>query len=214
MKRQARKIYKERGFAASVGFGKKPALLIIDFINGFTDSNCPLGSNFDFEVDSTAKLLSIFRKKSLPVHFTTTVYDEKLISAGVFSKKIPSLSYLREGSKWVLIDDRLKPEEGEVVWVKHYASAFFGTSLSSALRTQNVDTLVITGCTTSGCVRASAVDSCQHGFHTIVVRDCVGDRLRSAHEANLFDLDAKYADVLAIQDVIKYLENHFPSSES
>lgn len=203
---EERLMYKKLGFSNRMGFGRKPALLIIDFIKGFTNVACPLGSNLDNEIKATKKLLLTFREKSLPVHFTTTVYDEKMISAGVFFKKVPSLAYLKKNSEWTEVDERLKPNEGEIVWVKQYASAFFGTSLSSTLRAQNVDTVIITGCTTSGCIRASAVDSCQLGFYTIVVQDCVGDRSQYAHKANLFDLDAKYADVVTIQEVIEYTE--------
>ncbi len=198
-------MYKEKGFANRVGFGERPALLIVDFIKGFTDTACPLGSNFDVQIEKTSQILRVFREKSLPVHFTTTAYDSKMISAGVFVKKVPSLAHLKLGSEWIEIDDRLKPENGEIVWTKHYASAFFGTSLASTLLVEKVDTLFIVGCTTSGCVRASAVDSCQHGFRTIVVQDCVGDRSPYAHEANLFDMDAKYADVVSLEEALDYL---------
>jgi len=194
-------MYQQRGFANRVGFGEKPALLIIDFINAFTDVSCPLGSNLDKEIEATKQLLEEFRTKNLPVHFTTTAYDEAFVSAGVFIKKVPSLSHLRFGTTLVEIDERIKPFTGEVVWTKQYASAFFGTSLAAALTAQKIDTLLIAGCTTSGCVRASAVDSCQNGFRTIVVREAVGDRSASAHEANLFDLDAKYADVVSLEEV-------------
>lgn len=200
-------MYKQRGFSQRVGFGERPALLIIDFIKGFTDTACPLGSNLDAEVAVTRQLLDLFREKKLPVHFTTTAYDDEMISAGVFVKKVPSLAHLKYGSEWTEIDERLKPVAGEVVWTKQYASAFFGTALASALSAQKVDTLLVTGCTTSGCVRASAVDSCQHGFRTNVVRECVGDRSASAHEANLFDLDAKYADVIDLEEALEYVRN-------
>ena len=204
-------IYQQRGFGSKVGFGDNPALLIIDFIKGFTDTNCPLGSNLDKEIEATKQLLGSFRSRNLPVHFTTTAYDNEMVSAGVFVKKVPSLAHLKLGSKWIEIDDRLTPMAGEVVWTKQYASAFFGTALAAALTTQKIDTLIVTGCTTSGCVRASAVDSCQHGFRTIVAKDCVGDRSASAHEANLFDLDAKYADVVSLKEVEQYLrENSIP----
>jgi maleamate amidohydrolase len=199
-------MYQQRGFGNKVGFGERPALLVIDFIKGFTDTSCPLGSNLDAEVSATKQLLDLFREKKLPVHFTTTAYDSEMVSAGVFVKKVPSLAHLKLGSSWVEIDDRLTPVFGEVVWTKQYASAFFGTSLSSALSAQKIDTLIITGCTTSGCVRASAVDSCQYGFLTNVVRECVGDRSAAAHEANLSDLDAKYADVISLVEVISFLE--------
>ena len=198
-------MYQQRGFGNKVGFGERPALLVIDFIKGFTDTNCPLGSNLDKEIEATKKLLDSFRWRKLPIHFTTTAYDEEMVSAGVFVKKVPSLTHLKFGSEWIEIDERLTPISGEVVWTKQYASAFFGTSLASTLSAQKVDTLIITGCTTSGCVRASAVDSCQHGFMTNVVRECVGDRSASAHEANLNDLDAKYADVVSLEEVEKSL---------
>ena len=194
-------MYQQRGFAQKVGFGTSPALLVIDFIKGFTDTDCPLGSNLDKEIEATKQLLDEFRERNLPVHFTTTAYDSEMVSAGVFVRKVPSLSHLKFGSNWVEIDERLKPIAGEVVWTKQYASAFFGTSFAAALTAQKIDTLIITGCTTSGCVRASAVDSCQHGFRTIVVRECVGDRSASAHEASLFDLNAKYADVVSLEEV-------------
>ncbi len=200
-----KEMYANRGFGNKVGFGERPALLVIDFIKGFTDTNCPLGSNLDAEVSATKQLLDLFREKSLPVHFTTTAYDEAMVSAGVFVKKVPSLANLKIGSSWVEIDERLTPIAGEVVWTKQYVSAFFGTALASALSAQKIDTLIVTGCTTSGCVRASAVDSCQHGFLTNVVRECVGDRSASAHEANLNDLDAKYADVVSLKEVEDYL---------
>ena len=201
-------IYKRRGFSERVGFGTSPALLIIDFINAFTDENCPLGSDLDAEIEAAKQLLESFRANNLPVHFTTTAYEEGFASAGVFVKKVPSLSLLKIGSKFVEIDERIQPKAGEIVWTKHYASVFFGTALASVLTAQKVDTLIIAGCTTSGCVRASAVDSCQNGFRTIVVREAVGDRSASAHDANLFDLDAKYADVISIKEIKNYLENY------
>jgi maleamate amidohydrolase len=198
-------MYTERGFASRVGFGERPALLIIDFINAFTDPACALGSNLDKEIAATQKLLETFRANGSPVHFTTTAYEKGFTSAGVFIKKVPSLGLLKLGSDLIEIDERLKPKEGEVVWLKHYASGFFGTALASTLTVQKVDTLLIAGCTTSGCVRASAVDACQHGFRTIVVEDCVGDRSRKAHEASLFDIDAKYGDVVSLKEAEDYL---------
>ncbi len=204
-------IYKRRGFSERVGFGTNPALLIIDFINAFTDENCPLGSNLDKEIEAVKQLLESFRANNLPVHFTTTAYEEGFASAGVFIKKVPSLSLLKIGSKFVEIDERIQPKAGEIVWTKQYASAFFGTALASVLTAQKVDTIIIAGCTTSGCVRASAVDACQNGFRTIVAREAVGDRSQAAHEANLFDLDVKYADVSSLEEIEKYLwENAIP----
>jgi nicotinamidase-related amidase len=198
-------MYKSRGFANRVGFGSRPALLIVDFINAFTDPKCALGSNLDKEIAATKKLLKAFRLWNHPVHYTTTAYEKGYVSAGVFIKKVPSLFLLKQGSPLVEIDKRVKPKTGETVWEKKYASAFFGTALAATLAAQCVDTLVVSGCTTSGCVRASAVDGCQNGFRTIVVRECVGDRSAAAHGANLSDLDAKYADVVSLDAVVDYL---------
>jgi nicotinamidase-related amidase len=197
--------YKRRGFAQRVGFGQRPALLIIDFIKAFTDLSSPLASNLDSEIAATRQLLEVARERKLPIAFTTVEYDEGFRDAGVFIKKVPSLSVLKKGSPMVEVDERLAPLPNEHVLIKKYASAFFGTSLASTLTAAGVDTLMITGCTTSGCVRASAVDSCQHGFRTIVVKEAVGDRAMEPHEANLFDIDAKYGDVVSLEDALDYL---------
>jgi nicotinamidase-related amidase len=197
--------YQSRGFAQRVGFGARPALLIIDFIKAFTDLSSPLASNLDNEIAATQTLLEAARNRQLPVAFTTVEYDEGFRDAGVFIKKVPSLSVLRKGTPMVEVDDRLMPRADEHVLVKKYASAFFGTSLAATLTAAGVDTLLITGCTTSGCVRASAVDACQNGFRTIVVRECVGDRAEPPHLANLFDIDAKYGDVVSLEEAIAYL---------
>ena len=198
-------IYRQRGLAGRVGFGERPALLIIDFIEAFTSTSSPLGSNLDEEVEATRRLLSLMRDRELPIHFTTTAYEEGFADAGVFIKKVPSLKILKLGDPMTHIDTRLKPKPGEHVWCKKYASAFFGTALAASLTAAQVDTILIAGCTTSGCVRASAIDSCQNGFRTIVVRDAVGDRARAPHEANLFDIDSKYGDVVGIDDALDYI---------
>jgi nicotinamidase-related amidase len=197
--------YKSRGFANRVGFGNHPALLIIDFIKGFTDLSSPLASNLDAEIAATKQLLDEARRLDLPIAFTTVAYDEGFRDAGVFIKKVPSLSVLQKGSPLVEVDDRLAPLPNEHVLVKKYASAFFGTPLAATLTAAGVDTLIIAGCTTSGCVRASAVDGCQNGFRTMVVRECVGDRAIEPHEANLFDIDAKYGDVVTLAETLDYL---------
>ncbi|MGH9844092.1 MAG: N-carbamoylsarcosine amidohydrolase [Blastocatellia bacterium] len=199
--------YQSRGFAQRVGFGARPALLIIDFIKAFTDLSSPLASNLDNEIAATQQLLDVARRLNLPIAYTTVEYDEGFRDAGVFIKKVPSLSVLRKGTPMVEVDDRLKPRADEHLLVKKYASAFFGTSLAATLTAAGVDTLLITGCTTSGCVRASAVDSCQNGFRTIVVKECVGDRALPPHEANLFDIDAKYGDVVTLEETLAYLQS-------
>lgn len=198
--------YQSRGFAHRIGFGAHPALLIIDFIKGFTDLSSPLASNLDNEVAATQQLLEAARKLNLPIAFTTIEYDEGFRDAGVFIKKVPSLSVLKKGSPLCEVDARLAPLPNEHILSKKYASAFFGTALAATLTAAGIDTLLIAGCTTSGCVRASAVDGCQNGFRTMVVRECVGDRAREPHEANLFDIDAKYGDVVTLAETLQYLQ--------
>ena len=200
-----RESYVAKGLASRSGYGKKPALLIIDFSYGFTDPASPLGGDFTRQLETTARLLAEFRRGRLPVVYTTVAYEPDYRDAGVFIKKIPSLSILVSGSSLVEIDDRIAPAEGEQVIVKKFASAFFGTELDVYFHGLDVDTVVITGCTTSGCVRASAVDSLQYGFQTVVVREGVGDRADGPHEANLFDMDAKYCDVESERDVLEHL---------
>ena len=199
--------YQRKGLAARSGYGVKPALLIVDFINGFTDPATPLGGDFSNELAVTGELLAAFRRGRLPIVFTTIAYESNLRDAGMWIKKIPSLEILLKGSRMVDVDDRIVPENGEYVIEKKLASAFFGTDLDPYLKGHGVDTIVMTGCTTSGCIRASAIDSMQFGFHTVVVRDGVGDRATGPHEANLLDIDAKYGDVVPGREVIDYLRS-------
>ena len=204
---ETRSDYERKGFASRAGFGAKPALLVIDFINGFTDPSTDLGGDFTREVEVTARLQAAFRAAGLPVAYTTVAYHPDLSDGGTFVKKVPALELLVRGTPWTEVDDRIRPEPGEIVAEKQFASAFFGTDIDPRLKAFGVDTLVLTGCTTSGCVRASAIDSMQYGYHTIVVRDAVGDRAAGPHEANLFDIDAKYGDVIESGEVIAWLES-------
>ncbi len=199
--------YQRKGLGESVGFGQRPAIVVVDFIKSFTDPASPLGSNLDAEVEATARLLALARRKRAPVVFTTVAYDPNFREAGVFITKLPALKLLVKGSEAVEVDPRLGMLPDEHLLVKSYASAFFGTSLSSLLVSQGIDTVIVTGCTTSGCVRATAVDSMQHGFRTIVPRQCVGDRAEMPHEANLFDINAKYGDVVDLDEVLRYLNS-------
>jgi len=199
--------YQRKGLAHPVGFGRKPAIVVVDFIKSFTDPASPLGSNLDAEVEATARLLALARRKRVAVVFTTVAYDPNYREAGVFIAKLPALKLLVRGSEAGEIDPRLGMLPDEHLLVKSYASAFFGTSLCSLLVSQSVDTVIVTGCTTSGCVRATAVDSMQHGFRTIVPRQCVGDRAEMPHEANLFDINAKYGDVVDLDQVLSYLNS-------
>jgi len=199
--------YERKGFAARSGYGRSPALLIVDFINGFTDPSTPLGGDFAWQINATRQLQDAFRRARLPIFYTTIAYDEDLRDAGVFVKKVPSLAILQKGSPLTEVDKRIAPLPGEKVIEKKYASSFFGTNLDMELRLLGVDTVIMAGCTTSGCIRASAIDSLQYGYHTIVVRDAVGDRAPGPHEANLFDIDAKYGDVVELADALDYLRS-------
>lgn len=207
MEEDAKELYGDENFANRLGGGEKPALLIVDFIKAFTDSNYDLGSVLDGPVNHTAELLELFRKESLPRFFTTIAYEESFGDAGVFVEKVPALKELRLGDRAVKVDDRISPEPNERVILKKYASAFFGTDLIAELVNNRVDTIVLTGCTTSGCIRASAVDGMQHGFRVLVPEECVGDRAERPHEANLFDIDAKYGDVTSLVTVKDYVSN-------
>ncbi len=198
--------YVKKGLGARVGFGERPALLVIDMIRGFTDLTSPLAGKLDSQVDAINELLAVAREKGIPIIFSTVAYDQDLQEAGVWLRKIPSISWLVEGSEWVEVDERLNKRPNEMLLVKKYASCFFGTDLASRLVSHRVDTLIVTGCTTSGCVRASAVDACSFGLHAIVPQEAVGDRAELPHYANLFDIDAKYGDVVSLEETVAYLE--------
>jgi nicotinamidase-related amidase len=193
-------------FGERVGIGDRPALIVVDLINAFTDPDTGLGADVESVLDRTAELLAAFREHDLPRYFTTVAFEESYGDAGHFIEKVPALRELRLGTEAVEVDDRVAPVGEERVILKKYASAFFGTDLSTELTTDGVDTLVIAGVTTSGCIRATAVDSLQYGYRTIVPADAVGDRAEEPHRANLFDIDAKYGDVVSTADVIDYLD--------
>lgn len=189
----------------SQGLGRRPALVIVDVINGFTDPECPLGSEAGDVVEANRQLLELFRRKALPVVFTTVVYHDDR-QARVFRDRVPALNVLQPGSHWVDVDPRLAPEAGEALVEKQWASGFFKTSLDAQLRAAGVDSLVVTGLTTSGCVRATAVDGLQYDYRVVVPAQAVGDRNEAAHEANLFDMNAKYVDVLELNEVLDLIE--------
>lgn len=196
-------LYRERGFGGSVGFGRRPALLVIDLVNGFTDPTSPLGSDLDAVVAATRRLVDACRTRELPIVFTTVAFDEaRSQAAAVFMAKVPSLRTLVAGSHAVQVDARLGLHPSDTLITKQFASCFFGTALSSLLAAEGCDTVIVTGATTSGCVRASVVDAVQHGYRPIVPRECVGDRAQAPHDANLFDIQQKYGDVLGVDEVL------------
>lgn len=195
------------GFGERGGFGRRPALAIIDMTLGFTDPESPVACDLEEPIANIEKLLDAARRASIPVIFTTIAFRESdKLTAAAYLEKIPALLVLEAGSRWIEIDPRIAPRETEPVLTKLFASGFFGTGMGSALTAAGVDTLIITGASTSGCVRATVVDALQYGFRTIVPREAVGDRNEQAHEANLYDIDAKYGDVISMEEVLKYLE--------
>lgn len=187
-----------------MGLGCKPALVLVDMVKGFTDPACPLGCACPDVVAANASLLQVFHSLALPVYFTTVVYHNE-DQARVFRARIPALNVLTPDSDWVQVDDRLELLPGDELIEKRWASAFYETDLDDRLRARGVDSLVVTGLTTSGCVRATAVDGMQHEYPVVVPREAVGDRNNDAHEASLFDLHAKYVDVHSVDEVIALL---------
>jgi maleamate amidohydrolase len=175
-------------------------------MNSFTDPTCDLGSECKDVVEANRELLSVFRNAHLPVFFTTVVY-RKPEQAKVFRKRLPALELLAPDSHWVQIDPELTPLAEEDVIEKHWVSAFFGTDLSIKLKQANVDSLVVTGLTTSGCVRATVLDGLQHDYPVVVPQEAVGDRNQDAHKANLFDMNAKYADVVSQAELLELLQS-------
>ena len=147
------------------------------------------------------------REKGLPVVYTTIAFEQSLKDGGLWMQKVPALGVLQLGGPWAAIDPRLDPREDETVLVKKGASGFFGTNLASVLVSQGVDSVILCGATTSGCVRATAIDLLQYGFPTIVPRECVGDRAQAPHDANLFDIQAKYADVVGLEEALAFVES-------
>jgi maleamate amidohydrolase len=204
---EARRVYAAARLGQAVTMGERPAALVVDFSCGFTDPECALGSDLSAEVEATRRLLDAARAKGLPVIFTTIGYEPSLKDGGLWLQKVPSLGDLQVGGRWVEIDPRLDPREDETIVLKKGASAFFGTNLAAILVSQGIDSVVLCGATTSGCVRATAIDLLQHGFPAIVPRECVGDRAQAPHEANLFDIQAKYADVVSLDEALAYVES-------
>jgi nicotinamidase-related amidase len=205
-KRHDEEFFASRGFGLTMGFGERPALLVVDLLRAFTDPERMLGSNLDAEVAATNRLLSAAHVHGVPVLFSVVSYDDAdLADAGIWTLKQKGSVTLRAGTDGVSLDPRLESAPQDSVLVKKYASCFFGTDLASRLTSRRIDTLVLAGCTTSGCVRATAVDALQHGFRPIVVREAVGDRSRRAHEQSLFDLQAKYADVVSLDETLPRL---------
>ncbi len=192
-------------FDGHLSFGRKPALLIVDFVVAYLDPASPLYAGVEDALASNERLLAAARKAGIPVLFTNVEYSPGGADGGVFYRKVPALKLFERGSPMGGFPESLQPQDGELVITKQYASSFFGTTLASTLTAMGVDTLLITGLSTSGCVRATALDACQHGFLPFVVREACGDRHPGPHEANLFDLQAKYAEVISEAQAIAHI---------
>jgi len=190
-----------------LGFGEKSAIIVIDLLQGYTTEGSALYAPGVVEcVKEVPELLDAARAKGVPIIHTRVLYTApNYEDGGVWIKKAPVLRDLVLGNPYAEFCEEVVPKPGEPIIVKQYASAFFGTSLVATLNGLRVDTLIITGCTTSGCIRATAVDAVQHGYRPICVKECVGDRHDGPHEANLFDINAKYGDVISKQETLEYL---------
>ena len=192
-------------FEGRLGFGRVPALVLIDFVRAYFDRASPFYAGVEDTLASALRIRDAARGAGVPVFYTNVVYHSGGVDGGVFFRKLPALEVFMAGSPLGEWPEGLEPGAGEFVISKQYPSAFFGTSLAATLTSMGVDTLIITGVTTSGCVRATCIDTVSHGFIPIVVRDACGDRHEAPHEANLFDMNAKYADVVNEAAVIGHL---------
>lgn len=200
-------IYQHQGLGGHSGIGKRCALILVDFVNGFVDVDQLGGPHIEQAVNQTISLLAAFRLHRLPIAHTRVVFAEDGSDHNIFSLRVKPLQNLTESAFSSQIVSALKPQAGEKVLLKQTASAFFNTGLADWLHFKGVDTAIIVGCTTSGCVRATVVDAMQHNFRTVVISDCVGDRAIEPHEANLFDMQQKYADVMTRDQFLPYLQS-------
>ena len=193
-------------YDGTLGFGERPALILVDFVQAYFDKSCDLYAGVEAELAAALRIRDAARVAGIPVVYSNVVYNEGGADGGVFFRKAPVLKSFIAGNPMGEWPEGLQPGSDELVISKQYPSAFFGTTLAEDLRAKDIDTLIITGVTTSGCVRATCVDAMSHGFIPIVVADACGDRHEAPHEANLFDMNAKYADVVTEADVIAYLQ--------
>ena len=198
--------YGERGYEFRVGPGARPAILVVDFSLAFTRGRGDFpGGDFAPELAATRRLLDAGRDRGVPIAYTTISYAPHMRDAGLWAVKVPWLTHCREGSDLVRIDPVLDPQAAETVLVKKFPSAFFGTGLDTMLKAWRTDTLVIAGCTTSVCVRATALDAMQHGYRTLVAAEAVGDFNAALHAVHLKDIGSRYADVMPVEQILHYL---------
>ena len=201
--------YAKAGYHASQSRGTRPAVLFIDFAVAYYDPASPLygGEGCQIALENAARIVTVARELGVPTIFTEVKYQPGGADGGAFYAKVPALSSFDAGRETQKLAPPLEYRPEDVVITKQYPSAFFGTSLAATLHWHKVDTLLLTGVTTSGCVRASCIDAISHGFITLVVEDAVGDRAEEPHQANLFDMSAKYADLISTSAAIEYLKS-------
>ncbi len=199
--------YRSQAMAGELGFGRSPAVLVIDFQKGLTDAKRPAGCDLESEIGHTLQLLDRVRQKELPVFFFVLGYRNPALEGGLLVKKLPVLNGFSLGSDNVELDPRFEPLSREQLLVKRYPSCFYGTPLAATLTVLRVDTVILTGCMTSSCIRATANDALQHGFRPVIPRECVGDRSRLPHEVNLMDIHARCGDVVSLERVLDYVDS-------
>ena len=197
--------YDGAGYNLRLGFGERPALILIDFVEAYFDKSSPLYAGVDEALASAIRVRDAARRAGIFVVYTNVVFAKGGVNGGIFMKKVPTLRIMEEGKPMGAWPQGLEPGEGELVVSKQYPSSFFGTSLSSTLTALGIDTLILTGLTTSGCVRATCIDTVSYGYRPIIVGEACGDRDVRPHEANLFDMNAKYGDVVSEAEVTEYL---------
>jgi maleamate amidohydrolase len=196
-------------FDGRLSFGKRPALLIVDFVMAYLDKESPLYAGVEDALASNERLLAAARGAGVPVIFTNVEYAPDGADGGVFYRKVPALKLFEKGSHLGAFPPSLQPRVDELVITKKYASSFFGTHLAATLTAMGIDTLLITGLSTSGCVRATTLDACQNGFLPFVIREACGDRHPAPHAANLFDLQAKYAEVISEAEALGHINRSY-----
>ncbi|MFM2281116.1 MAG: hypothetical protein RLZZ444_3347 [Pseudomonadota bacterium] len=199
--------YRRAGFGGGLAPGRRPSLIVVDPARAYIDPACPLYAGVEQPVEQMRVLLAAARRCGVPTFLTRVLHDPAGLNGGVFYRKVPALRWFQPDSPFAAYIEGLEPGPSDIEVVKQYPSAFAGTSLAAMLTARGIDTLVIAGLSTSGCIRATATDAMQAGFIPLVVREAVGDRLPGPHEANLFDIQAKIGEVVSIETAITYFED-------
>jgi maleamate amidohydrolase len=197
--------YAAAGFDGHLPFGRKPVLLVVDVCRAYLDKDSPLYAGVEDALAANRRVIAAARQAGVPVVFTRVLYQARGLDGGIFYRKVPALKAYLPGNPLGDFPEDFGPQGDEVLVTKQYASAFFGTSLAATLTAMGTDTVLITGFSTSGCVRATALDALQNGFVPYVIREACGDRDSRPHDASLFDLQAKYAEVVGESEAIRLI---------